>query len=142
MARPFTYLPYGAKTHLNLMAENGLLSESSAASALGMPLEQFRRVVRDHPPSKITWETALAIERDQLLKALYNKAVDGDVSAARTLLAVRHGLSEKSPVGAAVQAQIHFHLPAALNPAEYIKALAQTPQAPAQIEHVDAGEAA
>ena len=95
MARPFEKLPPGAKTHLEAMAESGLLSESAAAQALGMPLNQFRTVIRTHEPSREIWDISLAVERDQLLKAMYGKAVDGDTRAAQTLLAVRHGLSEK-----------------------------------------------
>lgn len=123
MARPFEKLPPGAKTHLESMAASGLLSESAAATALGMPLDQFRRVVVDHAPSKEVWENALAVERDQLLGALYNKAVDGDVKAAQTLLAVRHGLTEKQPKGASERVSVVFNLPAALDPAEYLKAV-------------------
>lgn len=121
MARPFEKLPAGAKSHLESMAANGLLSESAAATALGMPLDQFRAVIRDHAPSKKMWETALAIERDQLLTALYNKAVDGDTKAAQTLLAVRHGLSEKQPTGGGERVSVTFNLPPALDPAEYAK---------------------
>lgn len=110
------------------MAANGLLSESAAATALGMPLDQFRAVVQNHPPSKEIWATALAIERDQLLKALYTKAVDGDTKAAQTLLAVRHGLSEKQPKGASDRVSVVFQLPPALNPEEYLKAIRVQPE--------------
>lgn len=123
MARPYESLPRGAKTHLEAMAANGLLSESAAATALGMPLRDFRSVISDHKPSKEIWETALSIERDQLLKALYQKAVDGDTRAAQTLLAVRHGLSEKAPQGAGERVSVVFNLPSAMDPAEYLKAI-------------------
>lgn len=121
MARPFEKLPTGAKSHLEAMAANGLLSESAAATALGMPLDQFRVVIRDHNPSKQIWENALSIERDQLLKSLYTKAMDGDTKAAQTLLAVRHGMSEKQPQGAGERVSVTFNLPPALDPAEYAK---------------------
>ena len=121
MARPFEKLPVGAKSHLESMAANGLLSESAAATALGMPLDQLRAVIRDHGPSKSIWETALSIERDQLLKAMYDKAVQGDVKAAQTLLAVRHGMSEKQPQGSGERVSVTFNLPPALDPAEYAK---------------------
>jgi len=98
MARPFEKLPSGAKNHLESMAATGLLSESAAATALGMPLNEFRRVIGEHKPSTAIWDNALAVERDQLLAALY-KAVEGDTKAAQTLLAVRHGMSEKAPQG-------------------------------------------
>ena len=123
MARPFEKLPTGAKTHLEAMADNGLLSESAAATALGMPLSELRKVISAHPPSKTIWENALAVERDQLLAALYSRAIDGDVEAAQTLLATRHGMSDKQPQGASDRVQVVFNLPAALNPADYLKAV-------------------
>lgn len=123
MARPFEKLPAGAKKHLEAMAANGLLSESAAARALGMPFEQFRDVITNHPPSKKVWKDSLAIERDQLLDALYNKAVEGDTKAAQTLLAIRHGMTEKEPQGSSKGVNVTFNLPPAMDPAEYAKAV-------------------
>lgn len=124
MARPFEKLPAGAKNHLESMAANGLLSESAAATALGMPLDQFRRVIVEHKPSKEIWENALAVERDQLLSALYARAMEGDTKANQTLLAVRHGLTEKQPKGSASErVSVVFNLPAAMDAAEYAKAV-------------------
>jgi hypothetical protein len=123
MARPFEKLPAGAKNHLEAMAATGLLSESAAATALGMPLSEFRRVIGEHKPSTAIWDNALAVERDQLLAALYNKAVEGDTKAAQTLLAVRHGMSEKAPQGNSERVNIVFSLPQAMDAAEYAKAV-------------------
>ena len=123
MARPFEKLPAGAKNHLEAMAATGLLSESAAATALGMPLSEFRRVIGEHKPSTAIWDNALAVERDQLLAALYNKAVEGDTKAAQTLLAVRHGMSEKQPQGDSGRVSVVFNLPAAMDAAEYMKAV-------------------
>ena len=123
MARPFEELPGGAKNHLESMAATGLLSESAAATALGMPLDQFRTVIAEHKPSTAIWDNALAVERDQLLAALYNKAVEGDTKAAQTLLAVRHGMSEKQPQGDSGRVSVVFNLPAAMDAAEYMKAV-------------------
>lgn len=122
MARPFEKLPAGARNHLESMASNGLLSESAAARALGMPFDQFRRVITEHEPSKRIWEDALAVERDQLLDALYSKAVEGDTRAATTLLAARHGISDKQPQnGSGGGVSVVFNLPDAMDPAEYAK---------------------
>ena len=121
--RPFEKLPPGARDHLERMAENGLLSESAAATALGMPLHQFQRVIANHPASKKIWEVAMSIERDKLLDALYDKARSGDVKASQTLLAVRHGLSEKAPTGSGDRVQVTFNLPPAMDPADYMKAI-------------------
>ena len=120
MGRPFVQLPRGARQHLEAMAAHGLLSESAAATALGMPLAALRNVIADHAPSKRIWEDALSIERDALLQALYSKAVEGDTRAAQTLLAVRHGLTERQPQQAAqAGVQVVFNLPAAMTPEAY-----------------------
>lgn len=121
MARPFTQLPSGAKDHLEAMAAHGMLSESKAANALGMPIDQFKRVIADHKPSKAIWENALSIEKDALLGKLWNLAEGGDRQAATTLLAVRHGLTEKQPSGGGGGVTVNFTLPAALDPSEYMK---------------------
>jgi CRP-like cAMP-binding protein len=123
MARPFEKLPAGAKNHLESMAANGLLSESAAATALGMPLSEFRRVIGEHKPSTAIWNNALSVERDKLLAALYNRALEGDTKAAQTLLAVRHGMSEKQPQSNSERVSVVFNLPAAMDAAEYMKAV-------------------
>lgn len=123
MARPFEKLPIGAKNHLESMAQSGLLSESRAANSLGMPLDQFRKVIVEHKPSKEIWENALAIERDQLLDSLYSSAVQGDIKAAQTLLAVRHGLTDKQPKGSSERVSVVFNLPSALDPNDYLKTI-------------------
>ena len=123
MARPFEKLPAGAKNHLESMAANGLLSESAAATALGMPLSEFQRVIGEHKPSTAIWNNALSVERDKLLAALYNRALEGDTKAAQTLLAVRHGMSEKQPQSNSERVSVVFNLPAAMDAAEYMKAV-------------------
>jgi len=110
------------------MAANGLLSESAAATALGMPFTELRRVITEHPPSQKIWNDCLAIERDTLLKSLYSAAVGGDTKAAQTLLAVRHGLSEKQPQGASERVSVVFNLPAAMSPEDYLKAVKVEPE--------------
>ena len=129
MARPFTKFPIGARDHLERMAENGMLSELAAASALGMPLEQFKDVIKNHGPSRKVWEDALSIERDILLKALYHRAVNGDTQAAKTLLAVRHGLSEKDPIRHGGGVTLNFNLPAAMSAKDYLEAITVQPEA-------------
>ena len=123
MARPFEKLPAGAKNHLESMAATGLLSESAAATALGMPLSEFQRVIGEHQPSTAIWNNALSVERDKLLAALYNRALEGDTKAAQTLLAVRHGMSEKQPQSNSERVSVVFNLPAAMDAAEYMKAV-------------------
>jgi hypothetical protein len=129
MPRPFSKFPPGARAHLERMAENGLLSELGAATALGMPLDQFKDVIANHTPSRKVWENSLSIERDKLLAALYDRAVNGDTAAAKTLLAVRHGLSEKDPSGHGGGVVLNFNLPAAMSAKDYLEAIVVEPEA-------------
>ena len=136
MARPYERLPMGAKKHLEAAAANGLLSECAAATALGMPYSEFRRVIREHQPSRKIWEDALSIECDSLLGALYARAMDGDSKAAQTLLAVRHGLTERLPQQAAqAGVQVVFNLPAAMTPDEYSKMIGAAKVQPVEVVH-------
>lgn len=123
MGRHYENLPKGARTHLEAMAHNGLLSETIAAQALGMPLRDFRKVIRENPDAAGIWNDALAIERDNLLKALYDRAADGDTKAAQTLLAVRHGLNEKTPQRPSETVSVNIHLPASMDAEKYLEAI-------------------
>ena len=71
-------------------------------------------------------ENALSIERDQLLDSLYNKAIDGDTKAVQTLLAVRHGMTEKQPKGNSDSVSVVFNLPPALDAKDYIDVMKVT----------------
>lgn len=106
-----------------------MLSELAAATALGMPLDQFKHVVANHDRSRKVWEDALSIERDKLLSALYDRAVNGDTRAAQTLLAIRHGLSEKSAGGTGGGVTLNFNLPAAMSAKDYLEAITVEPEA-------------
>lgn len=129
MARPFQNLPPGSRDALLAMASSGL-TESTAAKALGIPLHEFRRVITKNPEGKALWEEALSVERDALIGALFNRAIEGDTKAAVYLLAARHGMTEKLEQ-VSDRVQITFQLPAALNSEQYAK-LIQTPD-PAKI---------
>ena len=107
MGRPFLGLPRGAREHLEAVASHGLLSEIVAAQSLGMPLVSLRHVIATHAPSRRIWEDCLAIERDGLLAALFDRATAGDARAATTLLAIRHGLTDRAPQSP----QMKFDLP-------------------------------
>jgi len=111
------------------MAGNGL-RESTAAQALGIPLHEFRKVIKKNPDAKALWDEALSVERDALLNALFNRAIEGDSKAAQYLLAARHGMSEKTAdLNPADRVNITFQLPAALSPEQYTRLVQQTPPA-------------
>lgn len=126
MARPYEKLPPGSRDALLSMARNGL-RESTAATALGIPLHEFRRVIKKNPDAKALWEEALSVERDALLDSLFNRAVEGDTKAAQYLLAARHGMSEKAPEPAHERVNITFQLPAALTNEQYTQLMHQAP---------------
>lgn len=126
MARPFEKLPPGSRDALLSMARNGL-RESTAATALGMPLSEFKRVITKNPEAKALWQEALSVERDALLNALFNKAMEGDSKSAQFLLAARHGMSEKQTESTAERVNITFQLPAALSPDQYTKLVQNEP---------------
>jgi hypothetical protein len=120
MARPFEKLPPGSRDALLAMAGNGL-KESTAAKALGVPLNEFRRVISKNPEAKALWQEALSVERDALINALFNRAIEGDTKAAQFLLSARHGMSEKHTESLGDRVNITFQLPAALSPDQYTK---------------------
>lgn len=131
MARPWEKLPPGSRDALLAMAGHGL-KESTAATALGVPLKDFRRVIAKNPEAKALWQEAMSVERDALLGALFNRAMEGDTKAAQFLLAARHGMSEKQAEQPGERVNITFQLPAALNPEQYAK-LVQATQEPARL---------
>lgn len=131
MARPFEKLPIGSRDTLLSMARNGL-KESTAATALGIPLHEFRRVITKNPEAKALWAEALSVERDVLINTLFNRAVEGDAKAAQYLLAARHGMSDKAPDNSSERVNITFQLPAALSPEQYTK-LVQVTDKPEQL---------
>lgn len=124
MARPFEKLPPGSRDALLAMAGNGL-KESTAALALGVPLNEFRRVISKNPEAKALWQEALSVERDALINALFNRAIEGDTKAAQFLLSARHGMSEKQTESLGDRVNITFQLPAALSPDQYTKLVKQ-----------------
>jgi len=105
------------------MAAASGLKESTAARALGMPLSQFRKVIKHNPEAAELWEDCLSIERDALLERLWNRSKEGDTQAAKYLLAARHGMSEQRPEKAERGVNVTFVLPSAMDPAKYLEAI-------------------
>lgn len=122
MGRPRVTLPPGARDMIMTMAPNGL-REATAAKALGIRLRDFRSMIRKNADAMELWDEAKAIERDALLDALFNRAIEGDSKAAQFLLAARHGVTDKVPEGSSNGVNITFQLPAAMDPEKYLQAL-------------------
>ena len=113
MPRPRKHLPAGAREFIMAQAESGALQETKAARGLGLSLDKFRRIIRDDPDAAALWREALAVERDALVKRLYERAQEGDVKAASYLLAARHGLREADGGDAGQRSSVVISLPAA-----------------------------
>ena len=71
--------------------------------------------------ARALWQQALSVERDALIGALFNRAIEGDTKAAQFLLAARHGITEKQADQFGERVNITFQLPAALNQEQYSK---------------------
>lgn len=127
MARPRKRLPTGFQDLFLELAKTGL-RESAAATALGVKLSEFRAILKHNEAAKSAWDDALSVERDALLGALHDKAMNGDTKAATTLLATRHGMSEKTAEAASERVNVVFNLPAAMSPAEYLKIVNAKPE--------------
>jgi len=87
MARPRKRLPPGARDMLMRMAGDGI-REGKAAEALGLSLREFRRLIEENEDARDLWGDCLSVERDRLLDAVFTRATEGDVNAARLLLAI------------------------------------------------------
>ena len=128
MPRPFEKLPPGASTYLYSIAASGTgLTESKAAIGLGIPLDQFKRILRDHPPSKRLWDSAMAVERESLFTRMFEASAAGDLKATQFLLAARHGVTEKAETAQA-PVNISLRLPGSFPMEQWEKILHQPHQ--------------
>jgi hypothetical protein len=119
MPRPMEKLPPGSRDALLSMAKHGLKA-STAATALGIPLKDFRRIVETNQAAKELWKEALSVEHDALIEVMFSRAIEGDTKAAQYLLSARHGLSDK-PTETSDRVSITLNIPAALSPEQYAK---------------------
>ncbi|WP_184947786.1 hypothetical protein [Salinisphaera orenii] len=87
--------------------------------ALGLSYKVWKRILRDDEDAQALWEEAKAIERDAVVAKMYALAMEGDVSAARFILASRHGLSEKGDTAGAERSSVTINLPGSMSARQY-----------------------
>ncbi|ORE86039.1 hypothetical protein ATO7_12118 [Oceanococcus atlanticus] len=117
------------------MAEDAALAETKIARALGMSFRTWRRIVREDADAKALWAEALAIERDAVLGRMYQYAIEGDVQAAKFMLAARHGLREQGAGGEDGRSSVTINLPGALTSKQYERLI--QPADPLELEAPD-----
>lgn len=138
MPRPFEKLPPGASAYLYSVAAAGNgLTESKASTGLGIPLDQFKKILRDHPPSKRLWDSAMAVERESLFQRMFEASAAGDLKATQFLLAARHGVTEKTEAAQA-PVNISLRLPGSFPMEQWEKVIHQPHQdsPPRQLEEI------
>lgn len=118
MARPRKSLPPGARRLILAQAENGL-AETKVCEALGLNWQQWKKLLAEDEATQKLWEEALAIERDRIVQAMHSQALDGDMQAARFLLAARHGLRENAAQEGESKPNVTISLPPSLTKGEY-----------------------
>lgn len=113
-------LPRGSRSIIMAAAEAGQLRESEVCKAIGLRWRTWKRLLRDNQDAAEMLEEAKAVERDALLRVVYNQAHQGDTNAARFLLAAVHGVSDKGDGPAhPQQGGVVINLPSSLSPEDY-----------------------
>lgn len=122
MGRPRKTLPKNGLELISDLSARGV-KETEIAKALGMSFQTWKKIREENPEAKQAWEEAKAVECDALVGKLYDKAMDGDSSAAMFLLKARHGYRDHGATDASDASRVNlvFNLPAPLSPDQYGK---------------------
>ena len=131
MPRPRKHLPPGARDYIMSVAESGALQETKVARGLGLSLEIFRRIIRADEHAAALWREAMAVERDTIVSRMYARALEGDVPAARFMLAARHGLREQDGGDAGQRSSVVIQLPGSMSEEQYKRVMQVERAAPA-----------
>ncbi len=119
IGRPLKQPPKNAVEIIKNTASRGC-TERTIASALGASFDTWQRWREDFPELKEAYDQARAVEHDQLVGVLFEKAMAGDSTAAMFLLKCRHNYRDG---GITIEdnrsVRIGVMLPASLNPEQY-----------------------
>jgi hypothetical protein len=86
-----------------------------------MSFDTWLRIKTENEEAKQALEAARAIEKDQLVGMLFEKAMKGDSTAAMFLLKTRHGYLEGKQHVSANQVNVQITLPGAKDESQYLK---------------------
>ncbi len=128
MPRPRKYLPPGAREYILAAAEDNALAETKICRALGMGFRAWRRILAEDADAGALWAEALAIERDAIVGKLFDRAMEGDVQAARFMLGARHGLREQGGTGDATRSSVTINLPGSMSAKQYERLITVEPK--------------
>jgi hypothetical protein len=120
MGRRKKTLPTNGLETITELAERGV-TETDIAKALGMSFDTWLRIKTENEEAKHALEAARAIEKDQLVGMLFDKAMKGDSTAAMFLLKTRHGYLEGKQHVSANQVNVQITLPGAKDESQYLK---------------------
>lgn len=120
MGRVKKKLPDGGLEKIRSLAERGV-KETDIAKALGMSFPTWKRIKEENDQAREALQEARAIEEEKLVGVLFEKAMNGDTTAAMFLLKTRHGYLEGKEVVNANAVNVQITVPGSMNPEEYKK---------------------
>jgi hypothetical protein len=120
MGRKKKTLPTNGLETITELAERGV-TETDIAKALGMSFDTWLRIKTENEEAKQALEAARAIEKDQLVGMLFDKAMKGDSTAAMFLLKTRHGYLEGKQHVNANQVNVQISVPGSMDAEQYQK---------------------
>jgi hypothetical protein len=120
MPQPKKTLPKNGLQKIRNLAERGV-SETDIAKSLGMSYKTWQRIKEEDPNAKDVLEEARQIEETKLFGILFEKAMNGDSTAAMFLLKTRHGYREGAELVNANQVNVKITMPGAKDPVSYLK---------------------
>lgn len=107
---------------ISRLAERGV-SEVQITEALGISYPTWQRIKEEDPEALEALQLARRKEEAELVGMLYEKAKNGDSTAAMFLLKTRHGYLEGKERVHANAVQVNITLPGSMDPDTYNKQL-------------------
>ena len=120
MGRKKITLPSNGLDTIRNLAERGV-KETDIVKALGISYPTWLRIKEENEEARRTLEEARQIEENKLFGVLFDKAMNGDSTAAMFLLKTRHGYKEGAEQVNANQVNVKITLPGSMEPDEYLK---------------------
>lgn len=122
MSRSKKEPPKGATEKITKLAENGV-AQTKIAKSFGISYKTWLRWKDEHDHISEALQEARTVEEEALVGMLYEKAMDGDKTAAMFLLKTRHGYLEGDKTVNANQVNVSISVPGSMNKDDYKKAI-------------------